>query len=109
MVHEFARMSGFDQFYGTVYEVNAQGFFTGKALYLDFIYDKARVLEHAMKEHGLTLKGSFGVGDTENDIPFLKMVDHPICFNPNTALYAHARRRGWEVVVERKDVIYTLQ
>lgn len=109
MVHEFARAQGFDRFYGTVYEVDFKGLFTGKALHLDFIYDKARVLAHVVAEHGLTLKGSVGVGDTESDIPFLKMVDHPICFNPNTGLYAHAKRHGWKVVVERKDVVYTLK
>jgi phosphoserine phosphatase len=36
------------------------------------------------------------------------MVSEPICFNPNAALYAQAKRMGWKVVVERKDVIYEL-
>jgi phosphoserine phosphatase len=50
-----------------------------------------------------------GVGDTESDIPFLKLVDRPICFNPNRKLYAAAKRHGWKVVVERKDVIYKIE
>jgi len=56
----------------------------------------------------LTLKGSVGVGDTESDIAFLKMVEKPICFNPNQKLYQYAKRAGWKIVVERKDVIYHL-
>jgi phosphoserine phosphatase len=48
------------------------------------------------------------VGDTESDIPLLELVTFPICFNPNENLYNHARRMKWEVVVERKDVIYHL-
>ncbi len=46
------------------------------------------------------------MGDTETDISFLKMVDNPICFNPNKNLYNYAKKKGWEIVVERKDVIY---
>ncbi|MFH1246519.1 MAG: hypothetical protein V1489_01955, partial [Candidatus Liptonbacteria bacterium] len=48
----------------------------------------------------------WGVGDTESDVSFLKMVERPICFNPNKELYAKAKKRGWRVVVERKDVVY---
>ena len=56
----------------------------------------------------LTTKNSIAVGDTEGDIPLLEGVEQPICFNPNQALYNHAKLMGWEVVVERKDVIYYL-
>jgi len=48
------------------------------------------------------------VGDTEGDIGLLESVTQPICFNPNQALYTHAKRQGWKVVIERKDVIYHL-
>ncbi|MFP4022372.1 MAG: hypothetical protein ACLFTS_00805, partial [Candidatus Paceibacterota bacterium] len=52
---------------------------------------------------------SVGVGDTEGDISFLEMVDHPLCFNPNKNLYRHALISDWNVVVERKDVIYHIK
>jgi phosphoserine phosphatase len=48
------------------------------------------------------------VGDTDGDIPLLESVARPICFNPNQRLFTHAKRVGWDVVVERKDVIYKL-
>jgi phosphoserine phosphatase len=38
----------------------------------------------------------------------LEAVENPIAFNPNQTLYNHAKKRGWEIVVERKDVIYEL-
>jgi len=72
------------------------------------IANKANILKRAVEREGLTLEGSIGVGDTEGDIPFLEMVETPICFNPNALLYRHAKRLGWQVVVERKDVIYKL-
>ena len=47
-----------------------------------------------------------GVEVAPGDIAMLEMVSRPIAFNPNAGLYRHAKLRGWEVVVERKDVIY---
>ncbi|MEK7208426.1 MAG: hypothetical protein AAB699_02660 [Patescibacteria group bacterium] len=71
--------------------------------------NKAATLRRAVLKEGLTLAGSIGVGDTESDIPFLELVEQPICFNPNAKLYAHAKRRKWEVVVERKDMVYQIR
>ena len=46
------------------------------------------------------------MGDTEGDIPMLSVVENPICFNPNAKLAEVARANGWDIVIERKDVIY---
>lgn len=108
VVNEFCKKWGFDKVYGRVYELDKGGKFTGKTLYEDLISDKAKVLERAIEKEGLTLKDSVGVGDSESDIAFLKLVEKPICFNPNSKLYQHAKLAKWEIVVERKDVIYIL-
>lgn len=104
----FCKTLGFNKVYGLMYDVDTKGKFTGRFLYPELIFSKDKILERALGEGGLTLVGSVGVGDTESDIPFLKMVKRPICFNPNKALYAHAKKAGWEIVVERKDVIYKM-
>lgn len=109
LVEEFAKTIGFDKTYGRWHEVGPRGKITGRQLYLDLINDKAKMLELIVEKHNLTLRGSVGVGDTDSDISFLKMVDHPVCFNPNQKLFRYARRAGWMVVVERKDVIYKMQ
>ncbi|MFA5128477.1 MAG: HAD-IB family phosphatase [Patescibacteria group bacterium] len=106
IVEAFCKKLGFSKVYGRIYKTDKRGKFTDEVLYLDLISDKSKVLRRAIEKEGLTLHGSVGVGDTESDIRFLKMVDRPICFNPNKKLYDHARRTGWEIVVERKDVIY---
>jgi len=108
IVEEFCKKLGFNKVYGQIYEIDRKKIFTGKVLYIDLIIDKSRVLKRAVEKERLTLKGSIGVGDTESDIAFLKMVEKPICFNPNRNLYLFAKRRGWKVVVERKDVVYRL-
>ena len=104
----FCKELGFDKVYGTIYESDANEVMTGKTLFTDLMADKGKVLLRAVEKENLTLTGSVGVGDSETDIPFLKMVNRPICFNPNQKLYTHAKRVGWKVVVERKDVIYTI-
>jgi len=108
VVKEFCKKIGFDKIYGRIYEIDKQKRFTGEMLYTKLISDKAEILKRAIEKEKLTLKESVGVGDTESDIAFLKMVEKPICFNPNQKLYQYAKRASWRVIVERKDVIYHL-
>ncbi len=108
LVDHFCKNLGFNKVYGRMYEIDKNKKFTGKTLYVDIISDKARVLQRAVEKENLTLADSVGVGDTESDIAFLKLVKNPICFNPNNKLYLHAKKAGWKIVVERKDVIYSI-
>ncbi len=102
----FCKELGFDKVYGKFYELGPTDRFTGKILEEHLIMNKANILRRVVELEKLTLKGSVGVGDTESDMPFLELVDRPICFNPNMKLWKHAQRNGWEVMVERKDVVY---
>jgi HAD superfamily phosphoserine phosphatase-like hydrolase len=108
ILDEFCAGYGFDKVYGRLYELGPRDLFTGVVSDVDFIADKSRVVERVIEKEGLTLEDSIGVGDTEGDIPLLASVANPICFNPNQALYSYAQREGWQVVVERKDVVYIL-
>ena len=106
ILDSFCQEWGFNKTYGKMYAIDGQGKFTGEIMHFELIKDKAKILKRVVEKENLTLKGSIGVGDTESDIGFLKLVERPICFNPNKKLYQYAKRRGWEIVVERKDVIY---
>lgn len=108
LVEGFCENLGFIKVYGQIYEFDKKKKFTGRVLHLDLILDKSSILKRALEKENLTLKGSVGVGDTESDIPFLKMTEKPICFNPNQKLYQYAKRAGWKMIVERKDVIYKI-
>ena len=108
ILDEFCRRWGFDLAYGRIYETDSGGRYTSEIRHLELITDKAKILKRVAAKYGLTLKGSVGVGDSETDIPFLKLVETPICFNPNGKLLSVARRKRWRVVVERKDVVYDL-
>jgi HAD superfamily hydrolase (TIGR01490 family) len=108
IVQEFCKQLGFDKVYGRAYEVGNNNKFTARTLQLELISDKAKILKRVLLKENISLADSVGVGDSEGDISLLKLVDQPICFNPNAKLYAKAKRLGWQVVVERKDVIYKI-
>lgn len=108
VLDKFCPRLGFDKTYGMVYEIGPQDCFTGNVIDEHLILNKANIVKRAVEKEHLTLAHSVGVGDTETDVPFLEMVAKPICFNPNSKLYRHAKRMQWGVVVERKDVIYDI-
>ena len=105
----FCKDLGFDKVYGRFYELGPSDKFTGEVIDLHLIANKGNIVRRAVAKENLTLKGSYGVGDTEGDIPMLELVENPICFNPNATLYRYAKLNGWKVVVERKDVIYDIK
>ena len=103
----FCTQYGFDKVYGRMYEIGPQDRFTGVTTDEHLIENKANIVKRVFEHNSnLTRRGSIAVGDTDGDIPLLESVEHPICFNPNQALFKYATQMGWEVVVERKDVIY---
>jgi HAD superfamily hydrolase (TIGR01490 family) len=108
ILDDFCAAYGFDKVYGRIYELGPQDRFTGKVTGESLISDKAKIVSRVFERQPIDKKGSIGVGDTEGDVPLLESVEIPICFNPNKALYDYAQEKGWQIVVERKDVIYEL-
>lgn len=97
----------FDGVYGSVYETDEEGVYTGRAIF-EPSRMKDKVVEKYIEEHDLSLDDSYGIGDTESDGGFLRLVQNPIAFNPNQNLKSMAEEAGWKIVVEKKDVIYEL-
>lgn len=108
ILDEFCASYGFDKVYGRIYEIGPRDLFTGAVSDVELIADKAQIVERVFEKENLTREDSIGVGDTEGDISLLESVEMPICFNPNMTLYQYAQKKEWPVVVERKDVIYTI-
>lgn len=98
----------FDFVYGSVYEKDEEGTYTGVASF-EPSKDKGSIVKQYVYEQGLDFKESYGIGDTESDIKFLGLVEYPIAFNPNQGLLAAAKEHGWRVVVEKKDVVYEIE
>ncbi|MFA5777736.1 MAG: hypothetical protein WC906_04825, partial [Parcubacteria group bacterium] len=89
------------------YELDSDGIYTGNAVF-EPTKNKGEVAKQYAVENGITFKDSYGMGDTESDASFLKLVDQPIVFNPNTNLKEIAEKENWRIVVEKKDVIYEI-
>lgn len=106
IVQKIADYYGFDDFVGSFFH-RSDGRFTG---HIDLtVFKKDKVLQDLISKHRLSMRGSFAVGDSFSDIAMMELVEHPIAFNPEKKLLAHAQSNGWRVVVERKNVIYSLE
>ncbi|OGL31262.1 hypothetical protein A3F37_02745 [Candidatus Saccharibacteria bacterium RIFCSPHIGHO2_12_FULL_41_12] len=105
LVERLAKYYEFDDWVGTHYEREAGGF-SGKKFIAS--KDKSAVLEQIIEKYGLSSEGSYGVGDSKTDVSMLQIVDNPIAFNPNQALYEIAKSHGWPIVIERKNVVYRI-
>lgn len=97
----------FDAAFGSLYELNDQDIYTGIAAF-EPSKNKGEVVKQYAYEHGLSLEDSYGIGDTESDGSFLRLVKYPIAFNPNQNLKEQAEKEHWRIVVEKKDVIYEI-
>ena len=97
----------FDRVFGSIYSKDEQGIYTGVAEF-EPSRNKGEVLQQYIYEHGLTLEDSYAIGDTESDASILRMVTHPIAFNPNQNLKVMADTEGWRIVLEKKDVVYEI-
>lgn len=128
MVDKFAFHMGFDVSFGAVTGVKG-GVFTNYYIEKDFktgndilisAKDRGKVLNFSRKDIllkkylasrnlNIDWKNSVAAGDSGNDIAMLKLVGHPIAFNPDDVLVNEAQKNNWRVVVERKNVVYDLK
>ncbi|PWF54719.1 HAD family hydrolase [Massilia glaciei] len=80
-------------------EVDERGHITGKLLGVPTSGEGKVTHLHAWLEQIGTPLGAFGrsyfYSDSQNDIPLLSVVTHPVATNPNAALATHATRLGW--------------
>jgi HAD superfamily hydrolase (TIGR01490 family) len=82
---------------GTIAE-SVDGVYTGR-LVGDVLHGeaKARAVQHLAETEGLDLSRCSAYSDSINDMPMLSLVGHPVAVNPDSALRAEARERGWAI------------
>lgn len=106
IIAKMADYYGFDDFVARV-DKHKDNKFTGKST--TPIFNKDEVLQKLIQKHDASFKDSIAVGDSASDIKMLELVERPIAFNPERALFEHAEKQGWRIVVERKNMIYELE
>jgi phosphoserine phosphatase len=92
-----ARRLGLTGALGTVAET-LDGVYTGR-LVGGLLHGeaKAAAVRALAAREGLDLARCAAYSDSVNDLPMLTLVGHPSAVNPDTALRAEARSRGWPV------------
>ena len=106
IVDIMAKDLGFSGAIGSFLE-QKNGKYTGKIT--TPIFDKSAAVQNLINTHNLSLKGSIAIGDSKSDIAMLSSVEQGIAFNPDSNLYNAALKNGWDIVIERKNVVYQLK
>jgi len=106
IVEPFAKKYGFDAWVGQEWE-RGEEFFTGNTTKSHT--DKDAILQHLIDEYQLDTTGSVAVGDSNGDAGMLGYVETAIAFNPTAELYEKAMEHKWNIVIERKNMIYELR
>lgn len=105
VVDKIADYYGFDIALGSKWPTKGEAF-TGERF--SPVDDKGAALTTIAHAHGLTFTDSWAVGDSGSDSKMLALVENPVAFNPDRALLTAATKHQWPVVIERKNVIYSL-
>ncbi len=106
LVQRIASHYKFDVAVGSTYS-RANRKFTGESYIAS--HHKKEILEDLISYYNLNMSDSYAVGDSLSDAPMLEMAENPVAFNPDKKLFDHAKQHHWHIVIERKNVIYTLQ
>ena len=93
-----------DEFQGTVFEVGLEGTYSGRVI-RNMALGPSKMAVVAELRARVSFTGAFGFGDTDQDIPILEAVTHPVVLNPARKLSTLAARAGWHVFTARDDVL----
>jgi HAD superfamily hydrolase (TIGR01490 family) len=63
-----------------------------------FRVGKVTLLQAWLVKHEKNLAGSWGYSDSQNDLPLLQQVSHPVAVRPDAVLRSHAVQAGWEIL-----------
>jgi HAD superfamily hydrolase (TIGR01490 family) len=75
------------------------GRYTGKTVGIpSFQGGKVTRLNDWIAEHQHSLEGSYFYSDSHNDLPLLRIVDHPVAVDPDDTLKAAAEAAGWPII-----------
>ncbi len=105
LVEPFAKHYGFDTWVGQEFE-RGEEYFTGNIVKTH--KNKGPLLQKVIETKKLDRTGSIAIGDSSGDIDLFNAVETPIVFNPDQDLLTLAKKNSWNIVVERKNVIYKL-
>lgn len=93
-----AKLLGVDDILASEPEIK-DGRYTGQVAGTPcFREGKVTRLHEWLKETGYTLEGSYFYSDSQNDLPLLKAVSHPVAVDADPTLTAYAEQQGWNII-----------
>ena len=113
LVSKMAEKYGVDAYRGAEYLLDEAGHFTGDVVPMWDSESKDGAIRQLQHDYQIDLEQSYAYGDTNGDLSMLRKVGRPVAINPtqeliqsikaDPALFDKSR-----IIVERKDVIYSL-
>jgi HAD superfamily hydrolase (TIGR01490 family) len=98
-----ANALGVDHLLATEGKISNQrytGLMSGTACFAE---GKVKRLQEWLGGSGQSLKGSYFYSDSHNDLPLLKLVDHPVAVDPDDKLSQFARKMNWSIISLRAN------
>jgi len=113
LVREMSIKYGFDDYYGSMYEVDEHNRYTGNVFPLWDSKNKSEMLDKLVSAYSIDLTQSYAYGDTAGDFQMLRRVGNPVAMNPTKELLHkivvdNEIKDKIMIVVERKDMVYKL-
>lgn len=113
LVREMALKYGFDDYKGADYLMDDNLEYTGEVIPMWDSNSKREAILHFKDKYFIDVDNSYAYGDTAGDFSMFKSVGHPICINPTRELtkkvLEHEEVRDKiKIIVERKDVVYSI-
>ena len=98
LVEPIARLLGIDNVVCTIAEFENEvvtGNYVGD---LAFGHSKVNKVKAWIDEHQLSLDGSWGYSDSQNDLPLLQFVQNPVAVFPDASLRNISITNGWRII-----------
>ncbi|NLY36667.1 MAG: HAD-IB family hydrolase [Tissierellia bacterium] len=113
LVSRMARKYSATDFRASTY-IMEKDLFTGEVIPMWDYESKEKAILELVGQYGIDLDLSYAYGDTSGDLTMLRMSGHPFAMNPNQKLFEEimndeSLKEKVEIVVERKDMIYSLK
>jgi len=113
LVKEMALKHGFHDYRGATYLMDENHIYTGEVFPMWDSISKERAIEDLVEKHNIDLNKSYAYGDTAGDFSMFKLTKYPVCVNPTRELIKKVLedeevKKKVQIIVERKDVVYTL-
>lgn len=113
LVKEMSLKHGFDDYRGTIYELNEEKIYTGEVIPMWDSVNKKKAINELKDLYDIDLNASYAYGDTAGDFSMFQMIRYPVCVNPTKELLKKVMndeevKNKIKIIVERKDSIYNI-